>query len=76
MQYTHRMREQANPEHIPTFRMRHEEAEFWDTHSFADYWDEFTPVKVRFAKELSSPVAVRLEAEHHAKRRRKSRRAG
>ena len=46
---------------IPTFRNRAEEAEFWDTHSFADYWDEFEPVKVRFAKKLSEPVTMRLD---------------
>lgn len=46
---------------IPTFRTRREEAEFWDTHSFADYWDEFTPVKVRVAKKLSEPVTMRID---------------
>ena len=25
-----------------------EEAEFWDTHSVADYWDELGPVGVHF----------------------------
>jgi len=38
---------------IPEFRTRDEEANFWDTHSFADYWDEFTPVDV--AVELDKP---------------------
>ena len=28
------------PKPIPTFKTYKEEAEFWDTHSFADYWDE------------------------------------
>ena len=49
------------PSRIPNFRSRQEEAEFWDTHSFADYWDEFTPVNVRFAKKLSEPVTMRLD---------------
>lgn len=26
---------------IPKFKSLEEEARFWDTHSFADYWDEF-----------------------------------
>lgn len=47
--------------HVPKFRSRQAEAEFWDTHSFADYWDEFTPAKVRFAKKLSAPVSMRLD---------------
>jgi hypothetical protein len=46
---------------VPAFRNRQEEAEFWDTHSFADYWDDFTPTNVRFAKKLSEPVTMRLD---------------
>ena len=38
---------------IPKFTSREEEAKFWDTHSFADYWDEFEPVDV--VVELSKP---------------------
>lgn len=38
---------------IPKFKSIEEEAKFWDTHSFADYWDEFKPVDV--AVELSRP---------------------
>jgi hypothetical protein len=26
---------------IPKFKSVEEEAKYWDTHSFADYWDEF-----------------------------------
>lgn len=48
---------------IPESKSREEEAEFWDTHSFADYWDEFKPVKVRFAKKLSQGFTIRLDAE-------------
>jgi hypothetical protein len=33
------------PKPIPTFKTYKEEAEFWDTHSFADYWDESRMVK-------------------------------
>lgn len=29
---------------IPKFKSLEEEARFWDTHSFADYWDEFRNV--------------------------------
>jgi predicted DNA binding CopG/RHH family protein len=46
---------------IPKFKSRQEEAEFWDTHSIADYWDEMKPVKVRFAKNLSEGITIRLD---------------
>ena len=29
---------------LPVFQTDEEEAEFWDTHSTADYWDEMEPV--------------------------------
>lgn len=48
---------------IPEFASREEEAEFWDTHSLADYWDQFRPVHVRFAKNLSEGITVRLDPE-------------
>lgn len=46
---------------IPDFKSREEEAEFWDTHSLADYWDEFKPIKVRFAKNLSYDITIPLD---------------
>ncbi len=48
---------------IPAFQDIEEEAEFWDTHSFADSWDELTPVKVRFAKNLSEGITIRLDPQ-------------
>jgi len=51
------------PNRIPEFSSIEEEAEFWDTHSTADYEDEFKPVKVRFAKKLSEGITVRLDSE-------------
>ena len=50
-------------EPIPEFGSREEEARFWDTHDMADYWDEFKPVKVRFAKNLSEGLHIRLDPE-------------
>jgi hypothetical protein len=35
-------------------------SEFWDTHSVADYWDEFQPVKAEFDIE-PMPRYVALE---------------
>ncbi len=48
---------------IPTFINREKEAKFWETHSLADYQDEFKTVKVRFAKNLSEGLHVRLDPE-------------
>lgn len=46
---------------IPQFKNRQEEADFWDTHSFTDFLDELKPVKVRFAKNLSEGITIRLD---------------
>ena len=51
---------------IPDFSSREEEAEWWDTHSIVDYLDEMEPVNVKFAKNLSSPIAVRLDRSDRA----------
>lgn len=48
---------------------RQEVAEFWDTHSFADYLDALKPVKVKFAKDLSSGMTVRFDEETMSKLR-------
>jgi predicted DNA binding CopG/RHH family protein len=48
---------------IPEFATLEEEAAFWDTHSTADYEAEFKPVRVRFAKRLSSGITVRLDPD-------------
>jgi predicted DNA binding CopG/RHH family protein len=65
------MRKRANKEkasttkknRIPEFKSREEEAEFWDTHDTTDYEGEFKPVRVRFARNLSHPIPVRLDAK-------------
>lgn len=46
---------------IPDFKSRAEMAEWFDTHDLADYQDEFKTVKVRFAKNLSVGLNVRLD---------------
>ena len=48
---------------IPEFSSYQEEARWWETHSLADYQDEFKTVKVRFAKNLSEGLHVRLDPE-------------
>lgn len=46
---------------IPNFTSREEEAQFWDTHDFTDYADEFHPVRVRVAKNLSEGITIRFD---------------
>ena len=54
---------EAQPSPIPTFKTRREEREWFDTHDMADYQDEFHPVKVRFAKNLSEGITIRLDPD-------------
>ncbi|MDP2660915.1 MAG: CopG family antitoxin [Dehalococcoidia bacterium] len=58
-----RQKERKAKEPLPEFQSRQEMAEFWDTHDFTDYMDEFKPVKARFAKNLSQPISIRLDPE-------------
>lgn len=50
---------------IPEFKSFREEAEFWDTHSLADYWDKWKDVDIVF--ELDKPreetLVVRMQKE-------------
>ena len=46
---------------IPAFTTHEEEAAFWDTHEITEFLDELTPVKVRFAKNLSERISPVLE---------------
>jgi predicted DNA binding CopG/RHH family protein len=48
---------------IPEFRSIEEEAEFWDTHDTTDFEEEFKPAKVRFAKNLSEGITIRLDPQ-------------
>lgn len=55
---------------IPKFKNREEEANFWDTHSFSDYWDQMKSVKVVFAKNLSEGITVRFDPKTMIKLRK------
>ncbi len=46
---------------IPQFATREEEAEFWDTHYFTDYWDELDPVNLKVSPNLASAILVSLD---------------
>lgn len=54
---------------ILKFKTREEEAKFWDNHSFADYWNELEPQEVKFAKNLSRGITVRLDPKTLSKLR-------
>ncbi len=70
------MTERPTKSRIPTFPSVEEEAEFWDTHDTTDFEDEFKPVKVRFAKNLSHGLTIRLDPETLAKLRREASQKG
>ena len=50
-------------EPIPEFKSREEEANFWDTHDVADYWDDFKPVDIEFhlEKPKEENIVVRVQ---------------
>ncbi|MFN0071538.1 MAG: CopG family antitoxin [Chloroflexota bacterium] len=50
-------------EPIPKFTTRRKEAEFWDTHSVADYWEEWQPMRAQCARHLSEGITLRLDPE-------------
>lgn len=61
---------------IPEFGSIQEEAEFWDTHDTTDFEDEFKPVKVHFAKNLSEGITIRFDPETLAELRKQARQKG
>jgi hypothetical protein len=48
---------------IPNLKTREDVANFWDTHSAADYKDELEPVTLTPAKHLTRTMNVRFD-EH------------
>jgi predicted DNA binding CopG/RHH family protein len=69
-------KEQQQSNRIPEFKSRAELAEWFDTHDMADYWDELKPVKVRFAKNLSEGINIRLDPETLAQLREEAQAKG
>ena len=55
--------ERRKTRRIPAFKTKEAEARFWDTNDFTDYAREFKPVRVRFAKNLSRGITIRLDPE-------------
>ena len=48
---------------IPQFATREEEAEFWDTHDFTDYWDDLEPANLEASPNLASSILISLDGE-------------
>ena len=53
----------TEPRTLPSFANLDEEAEFWDTHSIADYWDGAGAVVAEATRSLSRGLTIRLEPE-------------
>ena len=54
---------------IPKFKSIAQEAEFWDTHSFADYWGELKDVDVvvELTKPKEETLVLRVNKEIKSK---------
>jgi predicted DNA binding CopG/RHH family protein len=70
------MTEPSTKSRIPDFKNIEEEAEFWDTHDTTDFEEEFRPAKVRFAKNLSHGLTIRLDPKTLEKLRREANEKG
>ncbi len=57
------MSEEPRPSRIPELANREEEAEFWDTHDFTEFWDETRPVEVTISQALRDRVEARAREE-------------
>lgn len=62
--------------HIPKFKNIQEEARFWDSHDTTDFENEFKPVKVKFAKNLSDSLNIRFESKDLSQIRQKAQKKG
>ena len=49
---------QTTGNRVPQFADREAEAAFWDSHDFADYWDELQPVSVTVSDNLSPTICI------------------
>jgi predicted DNA binding CopG/RHH family protein len=61
---------------IPEFASIEEEAEFWDKHDTTDFEDQFKPIKVRFAKNLTEGITIRFDPETLTKLREQAKKRG
>jgi hypothetical protein len=61
---------------IPSFNNYEEMAEFWDTHSLADYWDQTEPATFEVAPEARRRYLVAVDREVLARVQRLARTRG
>jgi predicted DNA binding CopG/RHH family protein len=61
---------------IPEFKSYEEEAQWWDTHSVADYPEEFKTVELEVDKNLFHTLSIRLDAETLSKVRKEAQKKG
>lgn len=54
---------------IPNFKSYKEEAEFWDTHSFADYWDKWEDVDIVFDLDRPKEETLIVRLQKNLKKR-------
>jgi predicted DNA binding CopG/RHH family protein len=66
----------ATTSRIPQFSSREEEAAWWDSHDITDYLAELKPIRVRFAKNLSEGLTVRLDPQTMHELRERAKRQG
>ncbi len=52
-----------NDAKIPEFKSYEEAAEFWDTHSLADYWDQTEPAEFEVASPLRRRYLVPVDRD-------------
>src|SRR5918992_5028780 len=57
---------------IPEFKSYEEEAQWWDTHSVADYPDEFKTVELEVDRSLFHTLSIRLDDETLTKLRKRA----
>ena len=54
---------------IPEFKSIAEEAKFWDTHSFSDFWDEMEDVEIEFLDEPKREKTITVRVQPKLKER-------
>jgi hypothetical protein len=70
------MKKQDDKPSIPENMSRTKLADFWDTHSVADYWDDLLPIEVKFSNRLSRSFTVRFDTQTAKKLEQKAHNLG
>jgi len=53
---------------FPKFNNLEDEAAFWDTHSFADYWDSLAPTSIGYASKPDKKEIMTIRIDPSLKR--------